>query len=141
VLDAALAGRRVVRIDADRKGTGKRLQVDAYARLELYCTFLQVNREELDVTVRHLGCQRADGREILARQVEVGGPSFGLYPENANFEYVAGLRAVDVNGAGHRVRATTGICFTQLHDLLHRRARLDLVVRMHHGLDRDRIAG
>src|SRR5262249_39618997 len=68
-------------------------------------------------------------------------PRFRLDPQNADFEYVAGLRAVDVDRPGQRVRATTGIGFAQLNDLLHRRARLDLVVGMHHGLDRDRIAG
>src|SRR5262249_4653579 len=54
--------------------------------------------------------------------------------------YIPRLGAVDIDRAGQGVRSTAGIGFAQLDDLLHGRSRLDLVVRMHHGLDRDRVA-
>src|SRR5204863_826453 len=71
VRGAALARGGVLRIDADGEDAGEGLELDHDAGLELGLALLPVEVEIPDEPVRHLGCQRPDGRKLLAGQVEV----------------------------------------------------------------------
>src|SRR5437764_13595584 len=76
-----------------------------------------------------------------ASQVEVRRERLGHDLLDADLEHVTGLGAVDVDRAGDGVRAATRVGEPQLDDVVQRRTRLDGVVRVHHRLDRHRVAG
>ena len=65
-LGIALARRGIVRVHADGQGSRKGAQRDLDAWLELHRLPLGIDIEELDVTIRKFGRQRADGGEVLA---------------------------------------------------------------------------
>ncbi len=138
---AALARRGVLRIDADRERAREGLQVDRDAGLELGLLLVEIEVEVLHEAVRHLGRERADGGELLAGQVEVGGEGLRRDFQYPDLHHVTGLRPVDVDGPGQRVRAAARVGLPEGDDLVHGGAGLDLVVRVHHRLDRDGIAG
>src|SRR5262249_443981 len=133
---SALAGRRIVGVDAHRQRAGERPEIERDAWLELGLTLLEIEREELDEPVGHLGGQAADRWEVLARQVEVDAERVGNDLDDGNLHHVTGLGAVDVDRARHRVRPAAWVRAAQRDELVHRDAGPDLVVRVHHRLDR-----
>ncbi len=114
----------------DAQDAGKRRQRDLDAGRKLRDPALEIEIEILDLAVRELARELAEH----AGHVEIGavGPRHDLV--DAHFQHVARLGALDIDRPGQRVRAA-------LLDLLDRHAGHELVVRMHHRLEQDGVAG
>src|SRR5712692_10587756 len=140
ILDASLARRGVTGVDADRQDAGERLEIDHDARLEFGLALVPVQVKVLHEAIGELGGQGADRRELLARQVEVDPEGLGNDLQDPDLHHVAGLGAVDIDGTGDGVRTAAGVGLPEGDDLLDRGSRLDLIVRVHQGLDSDGVS-
>ena len=120
----------------DAYGAWERRQRNLDSRRELCDLAIEVEVEVLDLTVGKLARKLTEH----SGHVEVGPVrprhDFG----DMHLQYVTGLRAFDVHRTGQSVRASARIIGAQLLDLLDGRPRHDLVVRMHHRLEHDRVA-
>ena len=70
----------------------------------------------MDVALWKLAGERADGGELLARQVEVDARVLGNDLEDADFQHVSGLGFLDEDRTRQRVGAATRVCLAQLDD-------------------------
>ena len=98
---------------------------------------LEVEVEILDLSFGKLVGKLAEH----AGNVEVGRVRARHDLVDADLQHVTGLGALDVYRARERVRSASREVRAQFLDLLDRRAGHDLVVRVHHRLEHDGVAG
>ena len=130
-------GVRFIRVDADREGTGKGLQVNDDSRFELRLHFRQVELVVANEAFREFGRQLPDGGKLLPRYVEIETVFLGHDFQNMNFQGIAGFGALDENGSRDRVRSAARIGFTQPHDFIHWNPGLDLSQGVRQGFNGD----
>ncbi len=126
---------RLLARDAER--TGERPDRNPDARQELGDHAIEIEIDVLDLAVLIFLRKLAEH----AGHVEIGPISARHDLVEPHLEHVAGLGAVDVDRTGHCVRTAPREVGAQLLDLLDRHAGKDLVVRMHHRLHDDGVAG
>src|SRR5437016_2275406 len=133
-----------VLVEAGGDPVGARLEARPF---ELHV--LAHDRLQHDLLVGALQAGEAHLAVALAA-MRVAGPDQPALDEHRDEDLRTGLQLVDVHVGAvlprpqrrhRRPRTAAGVRLAQLDDLLHRDALLHLVVRMHHGLDRDSVAG
>ena len=129
-----------VRIDTDREGSRKGLEVDHDAGLELGLHALQIELVVTHETFRKLRGQQSDRGKLLAGYVEVERVVLGHDAQDLDLQGIAGLGFADVDGTRDRVRSAARVVLAQLDDLLHLDAWFDLTKRVRKGFDGHRVA-
>ena len=121
----------------DAKDTGKRRQRNFNPRRKLCDLALEVEVKILDLTFGKFSWKLPEH----AGDVEIG--SIGARHDlvDAYLEDITGLGAFDIDRARQCVRSAAGKIGAQFLDLVDRHPGHDLVVRVHHRLEHDRIAG